>query len=339
MKNMVLLDLMYVNVLRNHGKFDATKARKDISDILIKNEKIKIVPIKRYTKNKIIGTLEIMFQMIFKLMRMPKDTIVIIQYPMIGIKAFYLLSSLLSKFQTSLVIHDLLSYRFMVKDVERKQEITSLNKMKHIIVHTEAMKKRLIQDGVNVDMVPLYAFDYLLPLKQEIKKKKNAIVFAGSLGKSLFLKDLNKIPNEHITFNLYGINLPQGITTDKIYYKGAFLSDDITSIEGDWGLLWDGNSITDCKGNFGEYLTIIASHKFSLYIACKMKVIVWEKSALADLVREKKLGIVVKDLYEIDSKISQLSEEQITEMENNVKSFAIALRQGNMFKTAFDKIV
>ena len=220
---MVLLDLIYASLLKKRGKFDATKARKDISEILIKNEKIKIVPIKRYAKNKIIGTLEIIFQMLFKLMRIPKDTTIIVQYPMTGIKAFYLLSLLLSKFQTILVVHDLLSYRFTVKNVDRKQEIISLNRMKHIIVHTEAMKKRLIQDGVNVDMVPLYAFDYLLPLEQEIKKKKNAIVFAGALEKSLFLKDLNKIPNEHITFNLYVDDLPQGITTDKINYKGAFL--------------------------------------------------------------------------------------------------------------------
>lgn len=340
MKNgVILLDLVYVSLLKKNGRFDATKARQDITDTLTKDGGVKVISITRHTGNKIAGTLELVFKTCFKLARLPKNATIIIQYPMMGIRAFYWVSLLLKRFSTILVIHDLLSYRFAVKETEHKQEIACLNRMKHVIVHTEKMRNRLASDGVNVDMIPLHVFDYVLPLQQEVKRVKNAVVFAGSLGKSLFLKELYKVCGGHIVFNLYGKGLPEGVTTENIRYKGTFLSDDITSIEGDWGLLWDGDSILGCEGNFGQYLTIIASHKFSLYIACKLKVIVGENSALADLVKEKNIGIVIKDLTEIDSRISQLSTLEITTMEKNIETLAIKIRQGDMFKAALGEIL
>ena len=57
-------------------------------------------------------------------------------------------------------------------------------------------------------------------------------------------------------------------------------------MEGNWGLVWDGNSIDTCSGNFGEYLRLNAPFKFSLYLAAKRPVVVWRESAMAEYVRK-----------------------------------------------------
>ena len=39
----------------------------------------------------------------------------------------------------------------------------------------------------------------------------------------------------------------QDIPNEWLRYKGVFNSDDITSIQGEWGLLWEGDSIETCS--------------------------------------------------------------------------------------------
>ena len=50
-------------------------------------------------------------------------------------------------------------------------------------------------------------------------------------------------------------------------YKGKFSPENISFIEGNWGLVWDGDQLETCHGKLGEYLRINSSHKISLYIA------------------------------------------------------------------------
>lgn len=96
---------------------------------------------------------------------------------------------------------------------------------------------------------------------------------------------------------------------------GFVKSDDlIATAQGDFGLVWDGTSVSTCTGDFGEYLQYNNPHKTSLYIRCQLPVIIWNKAALADFVRENGIGICVDSLEELEKILNTLSEEEYAEM-------------------------
>lgn len=316
----------------------ASKARDDVKSIVLSREGVIYKPVFRKYVGRISGGLELFLKLVLAFLKVSRGTCVFIQYPMISIKAFNLISLLFPYYKVSAIIHDLPSYRLENEYKNRRHEIVILNRMDHIIVHSEEMKRILQNDGVKCKITTLGLFDYLLDEKQQIKKEKNTIVFAGDLGKSLFLKDLHKVCMDKLSFNLYGKEAPAIKPCEKIIYKGAFCPDVISDISGEWGLLWDGNSIDTCNGNFGDYLKIIAPHKFSLYIACGLKIVVWEKSAMAQFVREKYIGIEISSLNQICEKINSLSKEQLEKMEHNVQLLSKDIRKGNALGKCLDVV-
>ena len=336
------LNLEYPSLfVKGKGKFEASsKARNDVAKILSKNfDDIEYIPLYRHTQNMFVGVIELLFQLFYYLFITKNNEVIFMQYPIVNLKAFYLCNKVLKKRKVIALIHDLPSYRYTKDFSEKKKEIDILNSMMCLIVHSEAMAKRLKDDGVYTKMIVLKAFDYLLPQKQEIKIEKNRIVFAGALQKSKFLNDLHKCHFKNIFLNLYGGIEPNITKGNNIVYKGRFSPDDISFIEGDWGLLWDGDSVDCCSGNFGEYLKIIAPHKFSLYLACRLKIIVWKESAMAKFVEENKIGIVINNLYEIEEKINALSDEVVKVYENNVKLISENIRNGMMMVNAFNMLL
>ena len=273
------------------------------------------------------------------LFSIPKGSNVIIQYPMVNLSVFYKCLFALKRQNIVALIHDLPSFRY-VEDMNKKNiEVEILNSFSGIITHSEAMSDKLKQYGAKTPMIPLRVFDYLLPDNMSIQADKGGIVFAGALQKSVFLKDLHNVPVSNVHFNLYGGVKPDIDFSDSIKYQGAFLPDDISSVKGEWGLLWDGESCEKCSGNFGEYLTLIAPHKFSLYVACGLKIIAWKDSAMAPLIEKGKLGFTISSLYEIEDKIKSLSDEQMTMFESNVKALSSKLRNGYMLENALSKFI
>lgn len=328
------------SLMKGKGKFVASsKARNDASAIIKKFKNVVYVPIYRHSQNKIFGSLEVSIRVILNCFSIPKDSKVIIQYPMVNLFVFYRILFALKRHKVFALIHDLPSFRFDEEKKNRLKEISVLNAFSGVIVHTEKMLDVLKHSGVCIPMVPLKAFDYLLPLDLDSSKEDNGVVFAGALGKSVFLKYLNKLSFDFLHFNLYGGEKPKIEYNDNISYEGAFYPDDISKIKGEWGLLWDGNSCECCSGNFGEYLTIIAPHKFSLYVACGLKIISWEGSAMATFVIEENIGFTISNIKEIEMKINSLTNEEIGEMDINVKNLSEKLRKGNMLFNALSQFV
>lgn len=338
MNNSYLIDLYSPKEFNGKGKYVASsKARNDVTCIM-EELGVKRIPIVRSTENKIWGVLQVMLKVCWCLLKLPKTATIYVQYPMINITAFVRIASLFKKFHSVVIVHDIRTYCHDFLLQHRSKEIEALNCFKQIIVHSEAMKARLIADGVKSNMIVLGAFDYLLFPDQKIIKDKNGIVFAGALQKSTYLKDLHKVPQQNIHFNLYGAQKPEITYLPSINYKGRFAPNDVSTIEGDWGLMWDGEGIDSCGGKFGDYLHLIAPHKFSLYIACGLKVIIWEESAMAPLVKEKKLGITIRRLNEIEEKISSLTDEEKAIIERNVAEMSKSIRRGDMLKIALNKL-
>ena len=236
------------------------------------------------------------------------------------------------------LVHDVQCIRFNKKT----GEIRKLNNGSLLLVHTEAMKRKLTELGVTTPMHIIQLFDYYsaapMMAYEETIQYKHDVVFAGNLAKSEFLKDLLADGTNHdVRFMLYGIlgDLQLGDRKD-IVYNGVFTPDNTGEIRGGWGLVWDGYNIYSCTGDYGNYLRYNASHKSSLYLACGLPIIVWEHSSLADWVREQHIGIVVSSLKHLDDTITAISDDDYRQMVSNARHIGTLLREGNFLRNAVE---
>jgi len=338
MSKRYLIVLVSPNYLSGKGKYVAgSKAPNDVTEIL-KNEGFEILPIVRKSLNKIWGIAESIIKLWWTLRRLPKGATVYVQYPMFNIKPFSRLAPMFRRFNSVILIHDIRTYcqPFMVK--YRDKELSIINCFNTVIVHSESMKIRLAADGVKGHIVVLGAFDYLLDEAIEPKIVPNTIMFAGALGKSDFLNRLHDLNLKAMTIHLYGASKPDITYDEHIIYKGRFSPNDVSMVEAEWGLLWEGDSIETCGGCHGEYLRLIAPHKLSLYLACGLKIICWEHSAMANLIREKGLGITIANLSEIEEKINGLSRAEKAIIEKNVDKIKYEIRHGEMLRKVVRQI-
>ena len=188
------------------------------------------------------------------------------------------------------------------------------------------MKQQLIKQGVpDSKLSILTTFDYLTDDKFCRRTYSNNVVYAGNLKKSTFLQ---KIPRDcfGINFNCYG--LPTGIIPEYLTYKGSFSPDNVSVIEGSWGLVWDGDSNTTCSGSYGEYLKINSPHKTSLYIVAGLPIIIWKYAALAQYVVRNNLGITIESLDDIPNAIANISNEAYQSMLMALEKEAEILKSG-----------
>ena len=262
-----------------------------------------------------------------------KDEIFLLQWPRYSIFNKWILNPLLLFFDKKyyLLIHDINLLRY---GAEWKRHTAVENYMfrhaERLIVHSEPMRDYLLDSGIQKDKIRiLTTFDYLVENRNQMKRSNGkTIVFAGNLAKSEFLALIDSLPALH--FNLYGKG--NYASHPNITYKGCFDPADLSQIEGSWGLVWDGDSIDACEGLIGNYLRYNAPHKLSLYIAAELPVIVWSQSAFANYVRDKRLGIVVNSLKEIESVIQSISVEDYDDIMRHVVEESSLLRNGAHLK-------
>ena len=212
-----------------------------------------------------------------------------------------------------LIVHDVDSLRNFGSD-STVQEVAIFNKCHKLIVHNMKMAKALTAFGVKTEMINLQLFDYLR--ENSISKKHelgNTIVFAGNLAKSKFL--CNDLDSLGLKFNLYGPNFDKDKIDSKcVKYNGSFPPNDIPKeLDGSFGLIWDGDSLDTCSGEYGEYMRYNNPHKLSLYISAGIPVIVWNNSAVADLVIQEKIGFAVSSLNNINTIISNMDSNEYRE--------------------------
>ncbi len=126
-------------------------------------------------------------------------------------------------------------------------------------------------------------------------------------------------------------------------YRGFIPSDKlIREVKGDFGLVWDGDSVSACSGDWGHYLQYNNPHKTSLYIRCELPVIIWKKAALASFIKDNGIGICVDSLEELNDILNHLSPEDIINMKKNIKSVSQKLANGHYTlsatQTAIEKL-
>ena len=177
------------------------------------------------------------------------------------------------------------------------------NASRGVIVHNAKMLEWFAKRGIlREKLVNLEIFDYLA-VNDSAAKREIApcaangprIVFAGNLSheKSPFLAKIGEIPG--IQWELYGNPAPQEMPG--ISYRGSLPPDELpAAMRGEFGLVWDGETIDGCTGPAGSYLRLNNPHKMSLYLAAGFPVIVWREAAQADFVKRYACGILVDSL-------------------------------------------
>jgi len=263
-----------------------------------------------------------------------KKSEVFVQYPFLSNKMYDILQRLKKKGCTiTILFHDF--YTLREKRENDTLELSLLTLADKVIVHSEPMAETFMAFDCNADIKILKYFDYRLPKDFEYAKPEDGrtIVFAGNLEKAPFITELQNIGTSQsdntlpLHYHIYG---KPAIATN---YCGSFDSDSPTGVTGDWGLVWDGDRCDKCSGLMGNYTRYNAPFKFSLYLSLGLPVIVWDRSAVAQYVKEENIGITVSSLHDIPSAMSSLTEEQMTEIRSNVKNIAQNIRKGEQVKS------
>lgn len=271
------------------------KAKNDAFDILLANG---FAPSYKPSHKRSIRII----QQYLSLRKIKKDTLLFVQYPAISDALMKKLVKRLKKTKATSValVHDLPSIQGMGGETDN--EIKQLNAFDYLIVHNEKMDAYLKEKGYQGKTVILGVFDYLHDIEKPVcdTPYENRICIAGNLDKGAYIRKVDELSSYQ--FNLYGVNRVLDLTQiNNAQYKGCLPSDEIVYLlDGDFGLVWDGESLDECSGIYGKYLLYNNPHKLSLYLSSGKPVIVWKQSALAPFVEENGLGVAVGSLAELE---------------------------------------
>ena len=278
---------------------------------------------------------------------------VFFQFPVVHNSVFlhHILKKLKSRgIKIITLIHDMESIRlitekklsFLQKVRIKVEEFGFLKASSFLITPNKCMREFLEAKDIKIQMGDLEIFDYLISKEIDEKKlekpilKKNSIVIAGNLSreKSAYVYSLPT----NLDFELYGVNYNEN-QSKNINYNGSYMADELPFfLNGKYGLVWDGTSIETCEGGYGKYLMYNNPHKVSLYLVSEIPILIWEKAALADFIIEKKIGITINSLNDINEKLKKITEEEYNIMKKNTILYSKKLREGFYLKTVIKNI-
>ncbi len=249
------------------------------------------------------------------------------------------------------VIHDLMSLHR--KRVTLETELSRLGKADVIIASNEKMQHWLMAQGLQCPMTALGLFDYLdgqtaekvsspLPHREGVGEGLS-LVYAGALvmRKNSYLLELAH-KARHFTLHIYGNadGLP-GIdkAPHAVCYPFTPADEFIRSADGDFGLVWDGDSLETCQGDFGEYLRYNSPHKVSFYLRAGLPVIIWREAAVAPIIEKEGIGITIGSIAELEERLQHLTADEIQKMRDNVSRISQRLANGEFFREALQRVL
>ena len=314
-------------------KYNAgSKARQDALQIAI-NCGYKHIVLFHNGNSRPIVSLEILRGCISAIFNVKKGETVLIQYPYPMFLNKLLLGFLrtgmrLKGYEISVLIHDLNGLRY--NDRSRLHKELKIMRGCNIIYHNENMKNECERTFKAASYQILGIFDYLYTGKTWKREYSccPSVMIAGKLSqkKSGYIYHLSDI--DKIRFDLFGADYT-GESTDKVRYRGIFTPEDlIANLDGQFGLVWDGDTVDTCGGTSGNYLRYNNPHKLSLYIAAGVPVIIWKESALAGFVEKNRLGICVNNLKELPEVVRKISASNYETMVKCVEKVGKLIRQG-----------
>ena len=295
-----------------------------------------------------LGTVKNFFGISIALIRLPFKSVLCTQYPNNKFRKLIVFVAKLKQCKIITIVHDVRTLKGRTKD--KKAELANIVCSDVIIVHNESMKRWFLEEGTKIPIIVLGIFDYVSkskPVQNEHKGVPDVfkVAYAGgfSHGKNAYLFDIDLLEHNMYTINLYGVGFDDSkrkVTKKEsiIFHEGAFTAEEVAyKIEADFGLVWDGDSVHTCSGQYGEYLKFNNPHKTSLYLLCGLPIIVWDQAAIADFVTEHRLGLKVDDLSNLDNLLKKLSKSDYLEMKQNVMGIQEKLMNGEFIAEAVSK--
>jgi hypothetical protein len=317
--------------------YSTNKAKNDISDIVCNQLGFKNIAILPNAKGKIKTFFAKVITMMLLPFKVGKGDVLLVQYPF---KKFYPYICVMAKkrgAKTITLIHDLGSFRR--KKLTEEGEIKKLSLTDYIIAHNDTMCNWLTDRNINRPVICLGIFDYISSSEPNTNHNGDIVIVSSyNNRRSKYLYEFDEVL-QHSKVLAYGWCKEIDFSKfQHIIYKGTVPSSQLVStIQGSWGLVWDGDSIDECTGAWGEYLKINNPHKISFYIRCGIPVVVWSQSAMAKFITENKLGIAVENLRELENKINSISQEEYDTMFASVKEFKEKLSRGYFVEKALQK--
>ena len=276
------------------------------------------------------------------LWRVRRGDMLLIQYPY---KKFFKLSCQLAHMKGGKVvtlIHDLGSFRRKKLTVEGENKL--LMHSDYLICHNASMHKFLVEHGYTNPIDDLEIFDYLSsvePADYQTPHKPWQLVYAGGLGykRNPFLYALDdKI--EGWKLELFGKEFEEERSKGwkNIHFNGLLTPEELARrAEGDFGLVWDGESMDECSGAWGEYLKINNPHKTSFTLRIGLPVVIWKRAAMAPFIEQNKVGICVDSLLDLNNVLANLTPETYAQMRSNAKQMSRRLAEGYYTRQALLK--
>lgn len=277
---------------------------------------------------------------------MRKGDILVLQYPVKKYFTFICRAAHLRGVRVVVIIHDLMALHR--KRITKDTEMQRLALSDYIIASNEQMRQWLISQGLQCDMGALGLFDYrseAVPAEKKAVKMPHrwALVYAGALAmrKNSYLLTLARQATDfdlHIYGNADGL---PGIREAAHARCFPFTPADefIRSAEGDFGLVWDGESLDTCQGDFGEYLRYNSPHKVSFYLRAGLPVIIWRQAAVAPIIEREGLGLCISSIAELQERLRALTMSEVEEMRGNVRRVSRQLATGHFLSKALQPIL
>ena len=316
------------------------KAKTDNEDTLVEMGAINLGLPRTIRNSKILAFFLDLIGIIRACILLQKDDVLFLQYPVKKYFSFLCHVAHLKGARTVSLIHDLGSFRR--KKLTIQKEINRLSNSDYIIASNEKMKGWLEEHGLQKPVGALGLFDYRSESKcpEEVtEREKVKVVYAGALSmkKNSFLIELSKTLSHWqllVCGNKEGL---QGLQNNPlITYQGFVPSEEfIKHIDADFGLVWDGNSLDGCSGEYGQYLKWNSPHKVSFYLRAGLPLIIWKEAAVAPIIEEAGAGITISSLEELDDKLANLTPEQEKEMKKQAVNLAQKLNKGGFLQDSF----
>ena len=316
------------------------KAKTDNEDTLAEMGAINLGLPRTIRNSKILAFFLDLIGVIRACVLLQKDDVLFLQYPVKKYFSFLCHIAHLKGARTVSLIHDLGSFRR--KKLTIQKEINRLSNSDYIIASNEKMKGWLKEHGLQKPVGALGLFDYRSESKcpEEVTEREQVkVVYAGALSmkKNSFLIELSKALNHWqllVCGNKEGL---QGLQNNPlITYQGFVPSEEfIKHIDADFGLVWDGDSLDGCSGEYGQYLKWNSPHKVSFYLRAGLPLIIWKEAAVAPIIEEAGAGITISSLKELDGKLANLTPEQKKEMKKQAVNLAQKLNKGRFLQDSF----
>lgn len=108
---------------------------------------------------------------------------------------------------------------------------------------------------------------------------------------------------------------------------------------GSYGLIWEGDSITDISNFGGQYLKWVSPLKLSNYLLNSLPIITHPDAVIAEFVQQNNIGFCVSNLHEIGEKIKAIADPVYATMLENCKRVSKQISAGYFTQAAIEGIL